>query len=75
MIWGIELARSGRAKCRDCGERILEKEPRGIGSEGFYCYKCVPKQLKFQIRKSKNMEKYFKILMEKNKKQMILNRL
>ena len=59
-----------------CGEEISEKEPRGVSEGGgFYCYKCVPHRLKNQIDVSKKMERYFKILMEKSKKQMILNRL
>lgn len=75
MIYKIELARSGRSVCKKCRERILEKEPRGVTNGGFYCHKCIPNKLKIQINEIKNLLKYFKILMEKNKKQMILNRL
>ena len=75
MIYRIELAKSGISRCIKCGEKILKKEPRGVGNGGFYCYKCLPNELKFQKNKIETMKRYFKIIMEKNKKQMMLNRL
>lgn len=63
MIEEIEIAPSGRAKCRWCNNLIGKGTPRGIESEyhnnhseqHYFCYKCIPKKIESDIDSCQRM--------------------
>jgi len=80
MIDGIELAKSDRAKCRDCGKEIRKGVPRGYriderhqGGHINYCYKCSLRFIDLGIDILKGIKSDLKRLIKKNKDVIIKN--
>ena len=81
MIDGIELSKSDRAKCSNCGKKIGFGTPRGyelVGqsfggfSKKFFCYECTEKNLEQNIKTLKEIKKKFKKMIKDNQKAIVL---
>ena len=78
MMDGVELAKSGRARCRECGKQIGKGIPRGyrfdkrnqVGHIN-YCYKCSLRFIDLGMDILKDMKLNLKKLIKGNKDAII----